>query len=189
MNGLFEAAVEVQSFLRERGWLFCIIGGVAVARWGEPRATQDVDITLLTGLGREEEFIRPLLDRFEGRRTDTEAFAVVSRVVLLRASNGVPVDVALAGFPCEEHVVTRATPFDAAPGVQLITCSAEDLVVLKSFAARDQDWVDVRGILVRQGGKLDWRYIQEQLGILCELKEEPEILDRLARLRREAEAD
>jgi len=36
------------------------------------------------------------------------------------------------------------------------TAAAEDLVVMKSFAGRDQDWIDVRGILLKQGGTLDW---------------------------------
>ena len=81
-------------------------------------------------------------------------------------------------------MVSRATPFDFAPGVSLITCSAEDLVVLKAFAARGQDWVDVEGILVRQGNGLDWNYIQHQLNPLVELKGEPEIVTRLQEIRR-----
>ena len=31
------------------------MGGVALQRWGEPRLTQDVDLTLLTGFGDEEQ--------------------------------------------------------------------------------------------------------------------------------------
>jgi hypothetical protein len=48
------AAGEVQSFCQQHGWRFCFIGGVAVQRWGEPRLTQDVDLTLLTGFGKED---------------------------------------------------------------------------------------------------------------------------------------
>lgn len=47
MNPIFAAALEVQAFCRERGWRFCFIGGLTVQRWGEPRLTQDVDMTLL----------------------------------------------------------------------------------------------------------------------------------------------
>jgi hypothetical protein len=43
--------------MHARRWEFCLIGGLAVQRWGEMRTTLDVDITLLTGFGREEEFI------------------------------------------------------------------------------------------------------------------------------------
>lgn len=34
MNGLLEAAWEVEQFLRRQQWRFCIIGGLAVIRWG-----------------------------------------------------------------------------------------------------------------------------------------------------------
>jgi len=69
----------------------------------------------------------------------------------------------------------------------LRTCSAEDLVVLKAFAERGQDWVDVERIIVRQTGKLDWNYIGEQLRPLAELKGKPDILDQLERRRKEFE--
>lgn len=54
LPGVLAAAGEVQSYCRGRGWRFCFIGGVALQRWGEPRLTQDVDLTLLTGFGDEE---------------------------------------------------------------------------------------------------------------------------------------
>ena len=59
--------------------------------------------------------------------------------------------------------------------------------MLKAFAGRGQDWVDVERIIVRQAGKLDWNYIRAQLGPLAELKETPEILDRLEARRDEFE--
>jgi hypothetical protein len=58
------AAGEVQSFCKSQGWRFCFIGGVALQRWGEPRLTQDVDLTLLTGFGNEEKFVDALLKEF-----------------------------------------------------------------------------------------------------------------------------
>ncbi len=56
LPGVLAAAVEVQDFCQQRKWRFCFIGGGAVQRWGEPRLTQDVDLTLLTGFGDEEMF-------------------------------------------------------------------------------------------------------------------------------------
>ena len=60
-------------------------------------------------------------------------------------------------------------------------------MVLKAFAERGQDWVDVERIIVRQTGKLDWNYIGEQLRPLAELKGKPDILDQLERRRKEFE--
>jgi len=45
MNPIFAAAEEIQAFCRARDWRFCFIGGLANQRWGEPRLTQDVDLT------------------------------------------------------------------------------------------------------------------------------------------------
>lgn len=180
MNALFEAAREVCDFLSARRWKYCVIGGLAVQRWGEPRNTQDVDFTLLTGFGREEEFVHPLLARFKGRNPDVLDFALQRRVLLIQASNGQPVDISLAGFPFEEQMIARATPFEFAEGLRLMTCSAEDLFVLKVFAARDKDWHDAGSVAIRQ--KLNRRYIFKHLRPLCELKGTPELLLRAKKL-------
>ena len=64
----------------------------------------------------------------------------------------------------------------------LLTCSAEDLVILKAFADRPRDWADIETIIARQQAQLDWHYIFEQLEPLCQLKRNPEIVARLRRL-------
>lgn len=162
-----------------------MIGGLALQRWGEPRETIDVDVTLLTGFGTEETFCREILSWYEPRLADALGFALENRVLLVKTKAGVGIDVALAALPFEESVVARATPYDFYAGISVRTASAEDLVVLKSFASRPKDWIDVEGVLIRQGGTLDWLYIDKQLQPLAELKGEPEILERLHRLRRE----
>src|SRR6185437_5191335 len=103
------------------------------------------------------------------------------RVLLLRSVKGVGLDVAFGALPFEELAVQRSSFFDYPPKIALRTCSAEDLIVMKAFAGRGQDWVDVERIIVRQTGKLDWRHIREQLRPLAELKGAPEILDQLER--------
>jgi hypothetical protein len=108
---VLEAAVEVQQFCQNQKWRFCFIGGVAVQRWGEPRMTQDADLTLLTGFGNEEEFIDSLLSKFQARRTDARDFALKSRVLLMQAPSGVNIDLALGAFPFEERSVQRASPW------------------------------------------------------------------------------
>jgi len=44
---VIRAAAELQAFCESQQWQFCIIGGLALQRWGEPRETADVDLTLL----------------------------------------------------------------------------------------------------------------------------------------------
>lgn len=161
-NALVDAAAEVQTLCEQRGWRFCFIGGLAVLRWGEPRLTRDVDLTVIAAFGDEERYVDTLLDRFDARLDDARAFGVDNRVVLVHATNGIPVDVALGALPFEERTVDRASTYPIA-GHDLLTCSAEDLVVHKVFAGREQDWMDVGGVLARHGTGLDTELIEREL--------------------------
>jgi Nucleotidyl transferase AbiEii toxin, Type IV TA system len=186
---LIRAAAELQSVCEAQQWRFCFIGGLALQRWGEPRETVDVDLTLLTGFGGEKPFIEVLLNHFKARIEGAAQFALTRRVLLLRAPSGVGLDIALGGLPFEENAVARSSKF-AYPGEALIrTCSAEDLIVMKAFAARPKDWIDIEGIIIRQTGQLDWNYIGSQLKPLAELKGEPEILADLEKRRIEFERE
>ncbi len=111
MNPIFDAGLQVERVCSASGWRFCFIGGVAVLRWGEPRPTQDVDFTLLTGFGREAEFVDRLLEELRGRLDDAREFALANRVLLLVAPGGIPIDVSLGAMPFEERAIERASSF------------------------------------------------------------------------------
>lgn len=184
MTRLVKVATEVQALLQSQRWKFCFIGGLAVQHWGEPRVTQDVDLTLITGFGGERAFIDVLLRHYNTRRENAVEFAMRNRVLLLKTKDGVGIDVALGGLPVEESIVARAGDVEVLPGFSLRLCTAEDLILLKAFAARPQDWHDVKMTIVRQGDdNLDWEYIFGYLKPLAEAKEEPGIVDQLTQLR------
>ncbi len=187
MNEVLNAAAELQAICESQSWSFCFIGGVALQRWGEPRETVDVDISLFVGFGKEGPVIQTLLNDFEPRISNAAQFATENRVLLLRSRKGVGLDVALAALPYEALLIERSSYFRFPPDITLRTCSAEDLIVLKAFAGRGQDWVDVERIIVRQSGKLDWTYIYAQLQPLADLKEEPEITQQLQARRTQYE--
>lgn len=182
MNPLFAAAREIGSFCEEKGWACCLIGGLAVLRWGEPRLTRDVDLTLLTGYGNEEPFISDLLGAFGSRLDSAAEFARQNRVLLLKATNGIPIDLALGALPFEERAVARSSRFEIGDAESLLTCSAEDLVVHKAFAGRDRDWLDIEGIVVRQAGKLNRDLVWEEIRPLLALKQETDAENRLSSL-------
>jgi hypothetical protein len=178
VNRLYSAAAEVQAVCRDHGWPFCFIGGLAVIRWGEPRLTRDVDLTILAGPGLEEPVIDGLLGQFASRLDDARDFAIANRVIMLTASNGVPVNVALGALEFEERCVRRASAWDAGE-VAMLTCSAEDLIVHKAFAGRAQDWADVAGVMTRRRGSLGAGQILAELAPLVELKGAGENLSRV----------
>ena len=176
---LLFAAVRVQSMLVERGWRFCFIGGIAIQRWGNPRFTRDIDLTLLTGFGSEEGFIEQLLKELLPRREDAREFALMHRVLLARTSEGVDVDIALGALPFEERTIARATPWEIRAGLALTTCSAEDLLTHKVFAGRGVDWGDAEQILIRQYGTLNLAQVRKELQPLLELKGQPDAMVQL----------
>jgi hypothetical protein len=176
------AAAEVEAFCRGQEWRFCFIGAVAVQRWGVPRFTQDVDLTLFTGWGSEAPFVDALLKRYSARVRDARNLALARHVLLARTAGGVDLDIALGALPFEEECMTRATLWRVNNRIALTTCSAEDLVVHKVYAGRDRDWSDVEGILARQHGKLDLAHLRRELPPLLELKDETDSLTKLERM-------
>ena len=47
LGPVFDAALAAQHACEELGLQFCVIGGVALQRWGEPRFTADADLSVL----------------------------------------------------------------------------------------------------------------------------------------------
>jgi hypothetical protein len=172
---LVSTAQAVLSTLESAGIAACLIGGMVISRWGQPRATTDADISALAPYGGEGPVLDVLLARFAPRRADARAFALDRRVLLLSAA-GVGIDVALAAFPFEIEALDKATPWKLSEGVALPTCSAEHLIVYKLVAARPQDLLDVQGIVRRQGRRLDVELIRRWGREFSELKEDSDLL-------------
>ena len=181
-NRLLEAAQEIQQFCRSRNWRFCFIGGIAVQRWGQARLTRDADLTIFTGIGDELRYVEELLGAFKSRIEGAREFALGHRVLLLRASNGIPLDVTLGALPFEDKAVTSASAEEIVAGVRLQLAPPGALVVFKVFADRPQDWLDVEGIIVKSGRLINWDEVRADLGALLDLKGDTATLGRLDEL-------
>ena len=81
--------------------------------------------------------------------------------------------------------MARASMWTIRAGQQLMTCSAEDLLVHKVFAGRPLDWKDAEGIIARQGNKLNRSQVFAELEVLAEFKETVDFISPLQRLFRE----
>ena len=181
MDDLIVAARQLQDILEELELPFCFIGGLANLQWGEPRLTQDLDLTVLAGWGDEEQIIDLLLDKVSPRFKDAREFAINNWVLLLQSEGGIPIDLALGAIPFEEGAINRSHDISMG-GTPLRLCTAEDLIIMKAFANRNRDWIDIEGILIRQQNRLDSSYIQEQIKILAEAKPNEPIVERLSGL-------
>lgn len=133
MNDVIRAAAELQAVCQSQDWQFCFIGGLALQRWGEPRETVDVDLSLFAGFGDEQEFCDVLLKHFPPRIANAAAFARERRVLLLRSSTGVGLDVALAALPYEALLIERSSDFVYPPDVPL----------RKSSSAKLENWIGI----------------------------------------------
>ncbi len=170
MNDLIETAAELQEFFERQRWEFCFIGGLAVIHRGEPRLTRDIDVTLLAGFSEEAKFVDLLLDNYAARMPSAREFAIENRVVLLRSNGGIPIDIALGGLPFEEEATRRACLVSYARNCTLRICQADDLIIMKAFADRSEDWRDIDGIVAKQGNQLDSKRILRHLEPLVAVK-------------------
>ena len=122
------------------------------------------------------------MEHFEGRIPDAIRFAKQNRILLLIDDRKTSIDIALGGFSFEKNMIERSSEWGTPQRGTITTCSAEDLIVLKAFADRPQDWIDVENVLIRQGDRLDRDLVVQELEPLVALKEEPAILERLKTL-------
>jgi hypothetical protein len=177
VNSREVAAIEIHGFFTGLDVKYAIIGGMAVQYWGEPRFTQDIDLTVSAPLDDLEGFIQSVLDRFAPRIDDALSFARQNRVVLVRAANGYPIDIALGLPGYEDEVLRRAVEYAIAPGKVVSICSAEDLIIHKAVAGRAQDIRDIEGIVYRQGTALDKVYIRRWLTEFSKVTNKPDLLE------------
>lgn len=183
MNEILDAATELQTWFDHRGWPNCIVGGLAVIRWGRPRTTVVAGFSLLTGFGSEREFLNAIHAAFPPREPGEIDFALRNRVYRGFATNGVPIDIGLGAFPYEEQIIARSRSCMFDSGHSLRVCDLHDLVVMKAFAGREQDWADLQYLVAWQRESIDWNKVVPPLDELCGLAENFDSVPRLAQLR------
>lgn len=182
MNLQYESAWQLHQFFSARQIPYAVIGGIAVQRWGRPRFTIDVDITVLCEIGQEKELATMLLKSFKARIPNALQFSMKHRVLLLSLSEGCDVDISF-GLPGFESMVTsRVVDFDLGDGRKIKICSPEDLIIYKAVASRTQDIMDIDGIIKRQGQRLNIRYIRRWLKEFALLLENPDIHQQFEKL-------
>jgi hypothetical protein len=178
VNPQFEAAWRLHRFFAERRIPYMIIGGLAVQRWGQPRLTRDVDVTVLLPPGGEEPVLRELTAAFSPRLADAVAFALENRVLPVRVVEGGDADISLGLPGYEEQAIARAVDYDLGQGRVVRLCSPEDLIVHKALAGRPQDVLDIEGVVARQGSRLDLGYLRAWLAELARAADDPAVIGR-----------
>jgi hypothetical protein len=139
---------------------FMVIGGQAVLLHGEPRLTQDIDITLGVPPSRLPDVLEACgATRIEPLPKDPRAF--VQETFVLPAedrTSGVRIDLIFSTTHYEAEAIARAERVPLG-GQHVPFATPEDLILHKLFAGRPRDLEDVRGVVRRKGDLIDWDYM------------------------------
>ena len=162
---------------------YSAIGGVAVSLLAQPRATQDIDAVIWLGEERWESFLRAGESHgIHPRLSDALEFAARSRVLLLRHSGGVSLDLSIGALPFEREMIERAVALDTGE-LNLKVPTPEDLIISKIVAHRPKDMADI-GAILSMHRNLDVQRIRHWTKEFADALEAPELLEDLERLLR-----
>lgn len=178
---------EAVDFLSSASVPYLIIGGIAVATIGQPRATGDVDVI---GFVPTEKAIG-LIDAAiaAGFTVAADERETLQATGTLRFRKGkFQLDIILASLPFENDARARAREHRLF-GRLVPLPSPEDLILFKVLAGRDKDLVDAVGVARRHRAKLDRNYLQDAIKAVCELAEDLTPLRRLEEVMRKASSE
>ncbi|MBK7392324.1 MAG: nucleotidyl transferase AbiEii/AbiGii toxin family protein [Chloracidobacterium sp.] len=185
MISLFEEAARLQELLLDEALDFFFVGGIPLQKWGQPRLTTDIDLTVFTELVDEDERIKWFLSRFKpliGTAESTLQFARQRRVLLIQTESKTEIDVMLGGLADISEELRRSSYQQFTPSTSLKICSADTLIALKTVAGRGQDFVDIETVLIKQDF-LDWGYIDGYLDQVMEYEDISVKRERLGEIR------
>jgi hypothetical protein len=183
---LVAAIGALSDWLATAGVPYAVIGGIAVSLQASPRFTEDLDAVIWT----DDRTWPDLVDRaaafgIEPRIDGVLEFAAQSRVILLRHSSGVPIDVSCGTLPFEEDLVTSASTIEVG-GVRLRVARPEDLLVTKAIANRPRDRADIEALLAAHPD-LDVSRARRVVVEFAAALEQPELVDEFDRATRRAQ--
>lgn len=159
---LIKSAVLAQLALSAAGIDSIVIGGLAVAIWGEPRLTRDVDLKVLLLRDRAEELVKALPQGFRCLADHPETTLRRVGFLFVQDTAGIRIDFLLADTGFDVEALSRKHQVELM-AERIAVCSPEDLIVYKMISTRPRDHEDVRGVIRRQQDKLDDEYITSWL--------------------------
>jgi hypothetical protein len=96
MENLFQSIQVPQRRLNDAGLSSIVIGGVAVAVWGEPRVTRDVDLKVLLGHDDAERLLAALVPEYVSLLPDARKALRQQAMLFVQDAAGTRPDLLLA---------------------------------------------------------------------------------------------
>lgn len=175
---LAEKVRLIHRALAEANVPHAIGGALALAYYGEPRVTIDVDINLFVSVERADEILSVLGGIGVDTTADRMAIARDEQVRLWWGQN--PVDLFFAYDPFHEamRTATRTVPFGTGT---LPVLAPEHLLVCKALFDRTKDWIDIEQVLI---GEADLNPDEIETWLIRMVGPEDDRLQRFRNLRR-----
>jgi hypothetical protein len=184
MSNLFITVRTLQARLDKAGIASIIIGGVAIAVWGEPRVTRDVDLKVM--LGREEagRLLTVLAPDYVSLLPDPITALHRQAMLFVQDEAGTRLDLLLADTPYDVLAIQRGRDIEVQSGLTIRVCSPEDLIIYKLISTRPRDHEDAAGVVRRQGDALDDLYVLDWLRQFEQALDDSTLVAEYKQLRR-----
>jgi predicted nucleotidyltransferase len=155
-----ELLAALAGHLDRKDLKYMVIGGQAVLVHGEPRLTNDIDITVAAGLEKLDQVLQVAVASDLEPLVNPDEFTTQTMVLpCLHKASGVRVDFILSFSTYEHEAIERAVEIEIG-GSTVRFATAEDLIVHKVLAGRARDLEDVRSVLLKNP-ELDRRLVIE----------------------------
>lgn len=159
MENLFQSILSLQTLLDKADIPSIVIGGMAVAIWGEPRLTRDIDLKIHLARQDAGRLLQIIFPHYQPLMPDPLETLQKQALVFIQDSTGTRLDLLLADTPYDVTAIQRGHEVEVQPGIIIRLCSPEDLIIYKMISTRLRDHEDARSVIRRQGDSLDDGYI------------------------------
>jgi hypothetical protein len=163
-----------------------VFGAQALVLRGFPRATADLDVTVLLGAMPTTRLVAELGKRGFSPAFQDAAFVATTRVLpVVHKATGLPVDIVLGGPGLEEHFASAAEEVKVGR-LFVPVATATHLVVMKVLAGRPKDIEDAASLLANRASRIDAKEIDDLTRSLSSALSEDDVLVHLAEARKHA---
>jgi hypothetical protein len=183
MESLVRSIRRLQQRLQEADIPSVVIGGVAIALWGEPRVTRDVDLKILLGRHEADRLLTVLTPDYTPLLPDPRHALREQAMLFVQDSAGTRLDLLLADTPYDVQAIRRGRIVEVQPGATICVCSPEDLVIYKLVSTRLRDHEDASSVVRRQGDTLDDSYVLHWLRQFEQALDDSTLVAEYTRLR------
>jgi hypothetical protein len=155
---LDEKVIALERALAEARVPHAFGGALALAYYGTPRGTVDIDLNVFVPAERAG----PVLERLAALGVATRG-ADALREIAARGQtrlrwDGTPLDLFFSYDALHESAMKRRRTVPFGDDAEIPILSAEDLAVFKALFDRPKDWTDLREMLFAEGARFDADY-------------------------------